>query len=714
MAKRLNKNLLVGTLGMTWSIIPELLGFTNRDDVSLFANRSDLEEVSKGLSKIDEIWLVATKGAIKNIASLFKWQQLCDLNKLPIKVWVAEDIEDIDNESKIRDFRELIWRLVYKGIREFGSQNLFCCLAGGRKTMSADLQEAATFFGCKCLLHLADTGNIPPHLARELKVETLTRPLSEEDSRLFFPVILGKDINGSELLDYSKINSDISLNEEINKDSYISVQGLKTNLTTYVEKHKHEADNLYLNHTRSLTENDLGNPFHALYALSGNDIKALKKCRIGKYKKNETEEKKWLRRLPKTDLHCHLGGIANASELIEIASSVKEDIKEYNEKLSSFFKFCNKYIQNGEIKKLREKILSKNTSFKDYFNDAAQSLNIPVWIVTSFFILLFEKEPNMLDDFIFGKLKNESEYIGVKIEGYEHLGDLQGSTLLQTEKTIRAACRILIRNCIEQNIKYIEVRCSPINYTRCGLKDTEVFEFIRSELAKGEPKVHFGIIFIASRHGKMSNCWRHVELAQEIWKDNEKASSLVGFDLAGNEKFEATNFVPVFKPLFENCFHITVHAGETESVDSIQKAVYYLNAERIGHGLKLIENEKLMTLFSDRRIAIEMCPSSNMQIIGYRTNFMSKTDSLQVYPLCEYLKRGLKVCVNTDNPGISRTTITDELYRAARMSRDGLSKWDILQLIKNGFKSTFARYELKSKCLREAEQEILRILLEHA
>ena len=60
MAKRLNKNLLVGTLGMTWSIIPELLGFTNRDDVSLFANRSDLEEVSKGLSKIDEIWLVTT------------------------------------------------------------------------------------------------------------------------------------------------------------------------------------------------------------------------------------------------------------------------------------------------------------------------------------------------------------------------------------------------------------------------------------------------------------------------------------------------------------------------------------------------------------------------------------------------------------------------------------------------------------------------------
>ena len=112
----------------------------------------------------------------------------------------------------------------------------------------------------------------------------------------------------------------------------------------------------------------------------------------------------------------------------------------------------------------------------------------------------------------------------------------------------------------------------------------------------------------------------------------------MGFDLAGNEKFEATNFVPVFKPLFENCFHITVHAGETESVDSIQKAVYYLNAERIGHGLKLIENEKLMTLFSDRRIAIEMCPSSNMQIIGYKTNFMSQTDSLHEYPLHEYKK----------------------------------------------------------------------------
>ncbi len=711
MAKILNKNLLVGTLGLTWSIIPELLGFTNRDDVSLFANRSDLQKVSKGLSKIDEIWLVATKGAEKNIKSLFEWKRLSDLNKLPIKVWVAEDIEDIDSESKIRNFRELIWRLVYKGVHKFGSQNLFCCLAGGRKTMSADLQEAATFFGCKCLLHLADAGNIPPYLARELKAETLTRPLSEEDSRLFFPIILGKDINGSELFNYSSpINSDYSLNEEINNDGYIPICGLEPNLTTHVEKHKHEADNLYLNHTKSLAENDFGNPFHALYALSSKDIEALKIVRIGKRRENEAEEKEWLRKLPKTDLHCHLGGIANASELIEIASSVKEDLAEYNEKLINYFKFCDEFIQNGEIEKLRTEILSKNSRFKDYFNDTAKSLNMPVWVVTSFFILLFEKEPNMLDDFIFGKLKNESDYIGVDITGYEPLGDLQGSTLLQTEKTIRAACRILIRNCIEQNIKYIEVRCSPINYTRCGLNDTDVFEFIRSELAKGEPQVHFGIIFIASRHGKMSDCWRHVELAQEIWKDSEKASSLIGFDLAGNEKSEATNFVPVFKPLFDNCFHITVHAGETESVDSIQKAVYYLNAERIGHGLKLIENEKLMTLFSNRRIAIEMCPSSNMQIIGYKTNFMPQKDSLQEYPLYEYLKRGLKVCVNTDNPGISRTTITDELYRAARMSPDGLSKWDILQLIKNGFKSTFASYELKSKCLREAEQEILRMV----
>jgi adenosine deaminase len=67
----------------------------------------------------------------------------------------------------------------------------------------------------------------------------------------------------------------------------------------------------------------------------------------------------------------------------------------------------------------------------------------------------------------------------------------------------------------------------------------------------------------------------------------------------------------------ERCIHVTIHAGETESVDNIWQAVYHLSADRIGHGLKLLDKPELIPRFIDKNIGIEMCPSSNDQIIGY-------------------------------------------------------------------------------------------------
>jgi adenosine deaminase len=161
---------------------------------------------------------------------------------------------------------------------------------------------------------------------------------------------------------------------------------------------------------------------------------------------------------------------------------------------------------------------------------------------------------------------------------------------------------------------------------------------------------------------------------------------------------------------FEQCLHITVHAGETKPAGSIWKAVYTLNAERIGHGLKLIESGKLLGHFLDRGISVEMCPSSNFQIVGFRDNHLPETSNLPVYPLKSYLEKGLKVLVNTDNPGISRTDATKELMRAARLTPGGLSRMDILNLVKNGFRASFAGYDLRRKLLLAAEKRVLEIL----
>ncbi len=157
----------------------------------------------------------------------------------------------------------------------------------------------------------------------------------------------------------------------------------------------------------------------------------------------------------------------------------------------------------------------------------------------------------------------------------------------------------------------------------------------------------------------------------------------------------------------EKCQHITINASGNSDVESIWEAVYHLNAERVSHGLSLKNNMALMGEFLDRNIAIEMCPSSNFQIMGFRDNYIPETDSMPEYPLKDYLDRGLRVTVNADNPGISRTDFSRELHRAARLTPGGLSIWDILKIVQNGFKASFAEHATRNRMLRDAEKEIM-------
>ena len=163
-------------------------------------------------------------------------------------------------------------------------------------------------------------------------------------------------------------------------------------------------------------------------------------------------------------------------------------------------------------------------------------------------------------------------------------------------------------------------------------------------------------------------------------------------------------------PLLQRCARLTIHAGETDDASSIWEAVYLLGADRIGHGLTLKDKPELLQRFIDRRITLEMCPSSNFQIIGFRDNYAPQSYSTTKYPLKDYLEQGLKVTVNTDNPGISRTDFTRELHRAARLTPGGLSAWEILQLVRNSFRATFVSHRISKELILKAEAEILEIL----
>ncbi|MCP4670048.1 MAG: hypothetical protein GY857_01970, partial [Desulfobacula sp.] len=265
------------------------------------------------------------------------------------------------------------------------------------------------------------------------------------------------------------------------------------------------------------------------------------------------------------------------------------------------------------------------------------------------------------------------------------------------------------------NVEYLEVRCSPVKYAGKDMNKTEVCKIIKNSFAGFQDKLTVSLIFTVSRHGEMDQVEEHVVLAGDILKQNSENTNvpLKGFDLAGDEKScKAAKMQQYFEPVMKECMHFTIHAGEDNPADSIWEAVYYLGAERIGHGLTLKDNPALMEKILDRNIALEMCPTSNFQIVGFKDNYYPSTGHLPVYPLKTYLDKGISVTVNSDNPGISDTDFTLELHKACRLTPEGLSLWEILSIIRNSFKASFASRDIKHDLLKKAEEKIIDLLPE--
>ena len=263
----------------------------------------------------------------------------------------------------------------------------------------------------------------------------------------------------------------------------------------------------------------------------------------------------------------------------------------------------------------------------------------------------------------------------------------------------------------KNNLLYKELRCSPCNYTN-NLKANEVVEILYDELKDAE--CIFRLIIIGSRHKSPKILKEHINLCKELKEQSGKISDFIcGFDLAGTEEQEMQETLSLREtilPLLENCLRITIHSGETTSVQNMWNAVYNLNADRIGHGLYLQDDENLMEKLKDKRTAIELCPSSNFQIKGYRDYSINSTSKMSIYPLKQYLQKGIKVCICSDDPGISRTDISKEYWKAAKMTEGGLSKWEILTLIRNGFVSSFQSKEQKQELIKKAEQKIMQLV----
>src|SRR6185295_7875467 len=146
----------------------------------------------------------------------------------------------------------------------------------------------------------------------------------------------------------------------------------------------------------------------------------------------------------------------------------------------------------------------------------------------------------------------------------------------------------------------------------------------------------------------------------------------------------------------QNDLACTCHAGEGDGASSVREAVHLCGAHRIGHATRLIEDESLTDYVNDRRIALEICLTSNVQTRA--------ADSYESHPLREYYDRGMNVVLNTDNRLMSGTTLTDEYVHAAKEL--GFSFAELSKIAINGFESAFITWNDRQRLIERARAEI--------
>jgi adenosine deaminase len=252
-------------------------------------------------------------------------------------------------------------------------------------------------------------------------------------------------------------------------------------------------------------------------------------------------------------------------------------------------------------------------------------------------------------------------------------------------------------------VAYAEVRMAPELCTERGLTLDEVQEAILdgfrmgsvNAAAAGRPIVMRSIVTA------MRQAARSVEVAECAirWRD----AGVVGFDVAGPEKgYPPTRYLDAFDLIRRENFHITIHAGESFGLPSIWEALQFAGAERLGHGVRIVDDitvdddgrvhlGRLAAFVRDRRVPLEMCPSSNVHT--------GAAPTIAEHPIDLLRRLRVRVTVNTDNRLMSGVTMSSEF--AALDAAFGIGLGEMEWMTINAMKSAFAPFDERLRLINE-------------
>jgi adenosine deaminase len=255
-----------------------------------------------------------------------------------------------------------------------------------------------------------------------------------------------------------------------------------------------------------------------------------------------------------------------------------------------------------------------------------------------------------------------------------------------TQEAVERIAYEAVADAAEDNVRYLELRFNPIAQARGqGFSLDEVTTWICGAVDKAQREIDIRVNLIVQigRDESLDTAWQVAEVAVA-----HRHRGVVGLDLAGDEvRYPARGFAEVFQWARREGLHITVHAGEAAGARSVQEAIELLGAQRIGHGIRTVEDSDVVRLVHERGVTLEVCPTSNLQTGVVRR--------LGQHPLIDLLALGLRATVNTDDPSVSDTTLTDE-YEVAMLAM-GLTLGHIKRAIVTAAEGSFQPPEEKEQ-----------------
>ena len=270
----------------------------------------------------------------------------------------------------------------------------------------------------------------------------------------------------------------------------------------------------------------------------------------------------------------------------------------------------------------------------------------------------------------------------------------------QTADALRRVAREAAEDLAEDGVVYAEVRFAPELHVAKGLNENQVIDEVLAGFAEGQRtaaaagnRIRVGVLLTAMRTATHA---RQIAELSVAYRD----SGVVGFDIAGAEAgFPPTRHLDAFEYLSRENAHFTIHAGEAFGLPSIWEAIQWCGADRLGHGVRIIDDieigpdgephlGRLAAYVRDRRIPLEMCPTSNVQT--------GAAESIERHPIGLLRRLGFRVTVNTDNRLMSGTSMSGEMGLLSEAFGYGLNdlQWFTINAMKSAFLPFDERLEL--------------------